>query len=321
MKAVKRFKNIISHKRPSGLQGILGKDTRIVQPPLSISQSEKRPSIQRTRSVDAHDRRPIEQALVVEGVHREVDLAGYEKSLLDREDAAVVYSPKTPTKRPSEHDPGESPTSPTNNKRVLNAHPQAHRPLMHAATAPMPVAHGGRGQAHDPLSDHLYLGLGPGGSSRTPSPPCVSESPPAAEINIYETAYGMEVQRLQAANGRAATLFLTRRVERKEEYQKGTYILELNILSGIKQTSFREQENLSTIEICLAISPVSSIIISADPEMYVDERFMRGNLGDAPRVKSGFARVLEEARIKAAKGEKPPDDQADSGADDERMDD
>lgn len=236
----------------------------MVQPPLSIFRPEKRPGSHKTRSFDSHDRRPIEQALVAEGVHRDVDLDGYEKSLPNREDTAIAYSPKTPTKRPSEGDPEPSPLSPTNNKRTLNAHPQAHRPPVHAATAPMPVPHGGKGQAHDPLSDHLYLGLGPGGNSRTPSPPCVSESPPAAEINIYESAYDMEVQRLQAANGRAATLFLTRRVEKNEQYQK-------------------------------------------------DDRFMRG---DVPKMKSGFARVLEEARMKAAKGEKPSDD-----GDDAKMDD
>lgn len=242
----------------------------MVQPPLSMSRPEKRPLFHKTRSFDNHDRRPIEQALVTEGVHRDVDLEGNKKSLPDREDTAIAYSPKTPTKRPSEHGPEQSPSSLTNNKRTLNAHPQAHRPPMHAATAPMPCSHGGKGQAHDPLSDHLYLGLGPGGTSRTPSPPCVSESPPAAETNIYETAYDMEIQRLRAADGRAATLFLTRRVERNEEYQK-------------------------------------------------DECFMRNNSGDAPKAKSGFARVLEEARMKAAKGEKSPNDEAD--ADDVKMDD
>ena len=274
MKAVKRFKNIISHKRPLGLQGILGKDTRIVQPPLSISKPEKPRLFHKTRSVDSHDRRPIEQALVAEGVHRDIDLDGYEKILPNREDAAIAYSPKSSTKCPSEHDSEQAPSSPENHKRATDAHPQAHRPAVHAATAPMLGSHGGKGQAHDPLSDHLYLGLGPGDSSRTPSPPCVSESPPAAGTNIYEKAYDMEIQRLRAANGRAATLFLTRRVETNEEYQK-------------------------------------------------DERFMitrgNGNSGDGSKAKSGFARVLEEARMKAAKGEKSPDEQADGDGEDVKM--
>ena len=248
----------------------------MVQPPLSMSKLEKPLLFHKTRSVDSHDRRPIEQALVAEGVHRDINLDGYEKSLPDREDAAIAYSTNTPTERPSDHDSEQAPSSPTNNKRSLDADPQAHRPLAHAATAPMHVPHGGKGQAHDPLSDHLYLGLGPGGSSRSPSPPCVSESPPAAETNIYEKAYDMEVQRLRAANGRAATLFLTRRVERNEEYQN-------------------------------------------------DEQFMivkgNSNSGDGSKAKSGFARVLEEARMKAAKGEKPPDDQAEGDGDDVKMDD
>ena len=246
----------------------------MVQPPLSMSKPEKPPLPHKTRSVDSHDRRPIEQALVAEGVHRDIDLDWYEKALPDREDAAIAFSPKTPTKRRSELESGQFPSSPTNNKRALNAHPQDHRPIAHAATAPIHIPHGGKGQAHDPLSDHLYLGLGPGGSSRTPSPPCVSESPPAAEINIYETAYDMEIQRLRATNGRAATLFLTRRVEKNEEYQK-------------------------------------------------DERFMimRGNgePGDALKAKSGFARVLEEARMKAAKGEKPTNDDGNGDGDDLKM--
>ena len=270
MKAVKRFKNMISHKRPSGLQGILGNDTRIVQPPLSISRPGRLPSTHKTRSVDSHDRRPIEQALVAEGVHRDIDLDWFETSLPNREDAAIAYTPRTPTKRRSEHDSEQSPSSPTNHKRSLNAHPQDHRSPVHAATVPTPGHHGGKGQAHDPLSDHLYLGLGPGGSSRTPSPPCVSESPPAADINIYETAYDMEIERLRATNGRAATLFLTRRVERNQEYQK-------------------------------------------------DESFMitkgDGDSGDVPKAKSGFARVLEEARMKAAKGDKAAKNNACSDGD------
>ena len=247
----------------------------MVQPPLSMSRLDKPPLFHKTRSVDSHDRRPIEQALVAEGVHRDIDVDGYDKSILDREDGAIAYSSKSPTERHSEQNPGQAPSSPTNNKRSLNARPQAHRPLVHAATVPTPVPHGGKGQAHDPLSDHLYLGLGPGGRSRTPSPPCVSESPPAAETNIYERAYDMEIQRLRA-NSRATTLFLTRRVEDNEDYQK-------------------------------------------------DERFMimkgKSEGGDVPRAKSGFVRVLEEARMKAAKGEKRADDQADGDGHDVKMDD
>ena len=261
MRAVRRFKDAIARKtkRPPAMAGILGRDTRFVQPPLSMSSPEKQQIHHRTRSVDTHDRRPLEQALVAEGVHRDADLTNYEKGILEREDTAVTYSPKTPTKRPSDHDKDPSSSSPkTPSKRTLNAHPQDHKPLHHAATAP--VTHDGKGQAHDPLTDHLYLGLGFGASSAPPSPPTVSESPPAVdEPNIYETAYHKELERLRAERGKSATLFLTRRVEGKEEYQN-------------------------------------------------DEGLIKGDVGGGggSKAKSGFARILDQARMKAAKGEQSP---------------
>lgn len=243
------------------MAGILGNDTRLVQPPLSMSRPEKPPLYHKPRSVDTHDRRPIEQALVAEGIHRDVDVGDYENDVPDREDTAVAYSPKTPTKRPSDHNNDPSSSSPkTPSKRTLNAHPQDHRPLVHAATAPQPIAHDGKGQAHDPLTDHLYLGLGTSGSSGPPSPPAVSESPPAAEeSNIYETAYHKELERLRVERGKSATLFLTRRVEGREEYE-------------------------------------------------LDGQLIKGDVGGGggQKAKSGFARVLDQARMKAAKGEQSP---------------
>lgn len=260
MKAVRRFKDAVARrtKRPPGMAGILGKDTRLVQPPLSMSGPEKAPIHHRTRSVDTHDRRPLEQALVAEGVHRDVDLESYEKSILDRDDSAVTFSQKTPTKRPSDHDKNVSSSSPqTSSKRVLHAQPQDHRPPNHAASAPQPNLHEGKGHAHDPLTDHLYLGLGPSSSSAPPSPPAVSESPPAVEEpNIYETAYHNELERLREERGKSATLFLTRRVEGRREYQN-------------------------------------------------DETLIRGDVGggDGHKAKSGFAKMLDQVKTKAAKEE------------------
>ena len=243
------------------MAGILGKDTRLVQPPLSIATSGKPPIDHRARSVDTHDRKPLEQALVAEGVHRDVDLESYEKGILNRDDTAVRYSPKTPVKRRSDHDKDPSSSSPkTPSKRTLNAHPQDHRPLTHAATAPQPILHEGRGQAHDPLTDHLYLGLGTSVSSAPPSPPAVSESPPAVEEpNIYEKAYHQELERLRAERGKSATLFLTRRVESKEEYQNDVGLIKGDSVGG---SGFK--------------------------------------------AKSGFAKILDQARMKAAKGDHSP---------------
>lgn len=273
MKAVKKFKNVIAHKRPPGMDGILGKDTRIVQPPLSMDRPEKPKQYHKTRSVDTHDRRPIEQALVSEGVHRDVDFVSLEsddKAVPDREDTAVTYLPTTPTKRSSNDDHHKSASSPTSPKRTLNAHPQDHRPLHHAATAPTPIDHLGKGQAHDPLSDNLYLALGPGGNSAPPSPPAVSESPPAANTDIYETAYHMELERIRAKQGKSATLYLTRRVEGREEYQNDE-----GLVKGVPRASERSTPT------------------------------------------SGFAKILEQARMKATKWDTPEEVESEKGGDEQ----
>ena len=218
MKAVKKFKNAVARRRPLGMDSILGKDTRIVQPPASMTPEDfKRPPLfHKTRSVDTEDRKPIEGALVAEGLHREIPLDRKEGALENREDSAVNAMAKSPTWASSRNSDEHVNFSSIGSKRDLNAEPRMHR-VSHAATFPqIGHEHHGKGQAHNPLEDHLYLNLGPGSSSRPPSPPAVSESPPAAEIDIYETAYRKEVERLRAAQGRSATIFLTRRVEKME---------------------------------------------------------------------------------------------------------
>ena len=268
MKAVKRFKNAIQHKRPPGMDEILGKDSRIVQPPLSMFTPAKPPLYHKTRSEDASNRKPVEQALATEGVHRDVDPESFDKSLPERQDTGITYSPETPVKRSWTQPSDEQGSSTSNNaNRNLHANPQDHKP-QHAATAPLPIDfdHHGKGQARDPLSEHRYLGLGPGGSSRPPSPAAVSESPPATEPNIYETAYDQEIRRLRSLPGRSTTLFLTRRVSHKEEYRQ-------------------------------------------------DDDLIRGKSHDEAKQKSSFAKVLEQAKLKAAK-----DDQSEHASDGQAMD-
>ena len=226
MKAVKKFKQVVAKKRPSRMEGILGRDARFVQPPLSMSSSEKR-NIQKSRSVDTHDRRNLEQALVAEGVHRDLH-AELDAAPPDRGDAAVAFSPPTPSEQKSDQSvkSGDIKTpNPTSPKRDLDARPQDHRPPSTSKTLPSSFPHDHhKGHAHNPLEDHLYVGVGPG-SDFDPDPPAVSESPPAAEINIYETAYHEQVERIRARQGRAATLFLTRRVDQQPEYQNDKYMI------------------------------------------------------------------------------------------------
>lgn len=177
------------------------------------------PLPRRSRSLDSNDRRPIEQALATEGVHRDIDLSDFE----DR----IGSSPTTDQKKSQQRQPT------TDQPLNLNRHPH------HDATdqtIPQPTRTStsssthGKGHAHDPLSDRLFLAVGPGGNvgpdnqntdngndvtdlPPPPDPPIVSESPPAADINIYETAYHKEVERIRQMQGEEATTYLTRRVE------------------------------------------------------------------------------------------------------------
>ena len=214
MKAAKRFKNAIAHKRPPVMNSILGQDARIVQPPASMSLQAKPPLRHKTKSEDVYDRATAEKALVAEGVHRDIEVES-----VTSDPNAVQTPTESPKAKVSRTDSDErDPSSPVSAKRDLKAHPEDHR-SSHNDPESRPTDHVGKGQAHDPLSEHLYLALGTGYSSRAPSPPVVSESPPAADGNIYEAAYGREIQRLRSIPGRSTTLFLTRRVEDKEEYR------------------------------------------------------------------------------------------------------
>ncbi|EXJ74344.1 CAMKK/CAMKK-META protein kinase [Cladophialophora psammophila CBS 110553] len=91
---------------------------------------------------------------------------------------------------------------------------------------------GHRGHAHDPLEDQLYLYIGPSTFSGTSSStdddrtfvpadddvPIVSESPGAADLDIYETAYRDEIERIMARakeEKKEPNVYLTRRVDAK----------------------------------------------------------------------------------------------------------
>lgn len=229
MKAVKKFKKAIASRRPGRLDGILGRDARFVQPPLSMDAHDRQPH--KTRSVDTDDRVPIERTLVAEGIHRNINPDDYDLFLPHRQDTTIAYCKQPrpesgPTAEQSANPaianvPGTDPTSPTSRKRTLHATPSTHRASLDDGTH-------GKGQAHDPLSDHLFLSVGPGPDFDPSGPPqlVVSESPGAAGINIYETAYHGEIERLRCQQGKDATLFLTRRVQETDKYQEDDNIVD-----------------------------------------------------------------------------------------------
>ena len=193
------------------MSGILGQ--RLVQPPVSILRDHMHSRHGRTaRSVDTADRRPVEQALAAEGVHRDIDLSEF-KASPDQESAAAATSSRARIPQPSEEeDDLKGPTS-HSPKRNFHVQPKDHRPKRKSDDDH------GKGHAHNPLDDHLFLAVGPHGSDDPPDPPAVSESPAAAETNIYETAYSEEIERIRSKSGTGTTLYLTRRVEEKTEFQ------------------------------------------------------------------------------------------------------
>lgn len=203
MKAVKRFKQLLVRKRPEVMEGIFGRASRIVQPPLSINP------MNRTKSDNTDNRKHTEQALTVEGVHRDIPTSiGLERPP-KRVDKPVEVQQSKESHQLDEVRLHPSPPEEEKVKRVES----------------------GKGQAHDPLEDTLLLGIGAGGDDTSIHPGdfnAVSESPGAVEGNIYEMAYQEELERILARQeSRKPTIYLTRRVELNKKLQAHDHIADL----------------------------------------------------------------------------------------------
>ncbi|KAL9107619.1 MAG: hypothetical protein Q9227_007522 [Pyrenula ochraceoflavens] len=235
MKAVRKFKGLLARKRPTAISSILGEDdrSRYFQPPLEMHTSPTRG--QRTHSLDVYDRRPVEGALTVEGLHRlmsedEDPRKGLQSLQIGRENEVgrpasrtVPSNANASNLSPSSDDEALPPFRPDQPHQAFETH--------HAHTFDVL---GQRGHAHDPLEDKLYLHIGPstfsgvstigdGNGGFVPNRDdvyIVSESPGAADVDIYETAYRDEIERIQARlreEGRTEEpqVFLNRRVDTK----------------------------------------------------------------------------------------------------------
>jgi [calcium/calmodulin-dependent protein kinase] kinase len=201
MKAVRKFKKLLIKKRPELMEGIFGRASRFVQPPLSIS------NLGRSQSNDTDDRKPVEAALTSEGVHHDIPVSDTMKRL------------------PEQMDMAESTSRPARWAERLGLKTPKHQD----EPPPAPRQETGKGQAHNPLEDTLILGIGAGESDDTPLETgefsLVSESPGAVDINVYEKAYQEEIERLTRERGdRKPTLFLTRRVEHNKEIRSNEHI-------------------------------------------------------------------------------------------------
>ena len=202
MKAVKRFKKLLFRKRPELMDGLFGRASNIVAPPGSIETKYRR-----TRSSDADDRKPIEQVLAAEGIHHDIVVSD-----------DMVCSP-------GEMDEPDF-TNPIHDRVKHTEHPDTEEQQDSVDRALKEAPH--KGQAHDPLSETTYLGIGVGGESSSEHPSTeseensqtthiVCESPGAVDSNFFEQAYQEEMQRIHSRRGRTPTIYLTRRVEHNKE--------------------------------------------------------------------------------------------------------
>ncbi|KAF2756174.1 kinase-like protein [Pseudovirgaria hyperparasitica] len=236
MRAVKRFKELLFRKRPDLLEGILGSASRIVQPPLSMRPSKLKSS----HSLAAGDGRPVERVLTTEGVTGDIPIPDNLEDLEQlsqrnhKEGITAVDGKSTPESTAS-----IDTAIPAASRKASPATPKAMSPLSsvtsvsprgiglkHTQSAPAELALAedivqrrdltGKGHAHDPLEDQLFLDIGIS-ADHNPSAEdnvhIVAESPSAIEMNVYEKAYEEEVRSIVEQRGRSATLYLTRRVE------------------------------------------------------------------------------------------------------------
>lgn len=226
------------------MEGILGKGSRIVQPPLSMRPS----ALRKSKSQDTDDRRPIETALTTEGVHREIKIDDSLHRVPQSIDEMATAKPgfreavvghKPATKGPITSSPvAPQPVGLTDAKVIHDNMSYRPTPSQPIAIPTVPVTSApttptiGKGHAHDPLEDTLFLNIGTGEDySEQPTDfPVVSESPSNVDINVYEAAYQEEIQRIIDRNneprGRRPTLYLTRRVDHVKSLRDSELIVD-----------------------------------------------------------------------------------------------
>ncbi|KAL1969035.1 hypothetical protein VTN77DRAFT_869 [Rasamsonia byssochlamydoides] len=253
MKAVQRFKRLVDPAKSPALHSILGREheSHFVQPPLEMEPDE------RLDALNSYKR-----------VQREGDI------------------PQTTSR-----ERGRSPKR-AGSARISSPHGSGSRgatPALQSSRDDTPstkrsISEGTRGHARDPLEEECpYLFIGPStftgeltgdpdisvdGIPDTLPPvdpnavPVVSESPGASEIDIYETAYREEIERIKrrtmARRDTVTKVYLTRRVEGKKNHLS-------EVLKLIQQAQ-EESESHATSEPILQIGDkISGAVASAGP--------------------------------------------------------
>ncbi|KAL2824004.1 kinase-like domain-containing protein [Aspergillus cavernicola] len=256
MKAVKKFKGLLGPGRAdSPMQSILGEEyeSRFVEPPMEMDPEESVsvpsvPHSTKSRSLNTYNRRAWERDNVLRGFHqqrRDPD------PLLEHSESASGYNALF--NHPARKDSGSIRSVRMRDDSIDDLQSASpHAPLSRASsTTTKRSMEGTRGHARDPLEEDCpFLFIGPStfngstpmdissveASSMLLEPddleadseffqPIVSESPGAADFDIYETAYREEVERIRAdtlpQQGTVPPkVYLTRRVDGKDDVMK-----------------------------------------------------------------------------------------------------
>lgn len=216
MKAVQKFKTLVEsrRRRPGALAGALGKGLQAFHHTGSTDGesdfAKLKNKLHRSRSTDLADRAHAETALATEGVHLRDTTREISSSPIQGKADGSQANDEVPTHARHSLDSGDASSF--------------HPPKLAKEDS------GEKGHAHNPLDEQpLFLGIGPGGQDFLEAPPqdIIAESPTAAEFNIYDTAYQQEVERIRAAQGHTATVYLTRRVDEKKEYKADENMIEV----------------------------------------------------------------------------------------------
>lgn len=236
------FKRLVADKQPPMLSSILGKGEadRFSQPPLSITgdRDYNKPPGEGEGKHEADKRLPPAKDNKSSNEHAteslEVVATQHSRKGVGTGDGGISLSQSV---TPDQHESRSNSPLAANDDYEPEHGPAFRRREsldQHLSTCPGDSGH--RGHAHDPRNDHPYLYIGPStypgtyddmasdstgfeltdrGDSVTLM---VSESPGPADIDIYETAYKEEIERIRqrskdSSEEQEPTVYLNRRVD------------------------------------------------------------------------------------------------------------
>ena len=241
VRAVGKFRALTLNKPRPEMVSILGdqQPAHFSQPPGRI---HRKPVplphlIHKAHSEETFDRQHHEGDLVAEGVHRDLSAEQAEPKpsptlQIPTRDEKAVSDPSKPAEDTDSESEDALSQIPTGEEAEV-VDPKQLPPFLSRRRWDRAASEAGqKGHARDPLEKKLYLFIGPStfsapGSdwdrrtSFVPSDgdiPVVSESPGAADVDIYETAYRDEVERILARakeEKKEPNVYLTRRMDER----------------------------------------------------------------------------------------------------------